>query len=84
VATDEYDGLVLPGGGRTLTSWPSPRTDIRNAGGGWVDEVVVTCTQGPNVLVSSRRPDDLPAFCATAIEVFAEHASARAVARHPS
>jgi protease I len=56
--------------GRTLTSWPSLRTDIRNAGGTWVDEEVQVCTSGPNVLVSSRKPDDLPAFCRTLIEVF--------------
>jgi protease I len=49
--------------GRTLTSWPSVRTDIRNAGGDWVDEEVVVCDQGPNVLISSRKPDDLKAFC---------------------
>jgi protease I len=44
---------------RTITSWPSLRTDLRNAGGNWVDEEVVV----DNGLVSSRRPDDLPAFC---------------------
>ena len=44
---------------RTITSWPSLRTDIRNAGGNWVDEEVVV----DNGLVSSRKPDDLPAFC---------------------
>jgi protease I len=49
--------------GRTLTSWPSLRTDLTNAGATWVDEEVVRCEQGPNVLVTSRRPDDLPAFC---------------------
>jgi protease I len=54
--------------GRTLTSWPSVRTDIRNAGGNVVDEEVVT-DQG---LVSSRSPDDLPAFCAKVVEEFAE------------
>jgi protease I len=48
--------------GRTLTSWPSLRTDIRNAGGIWLDEEVVVCTAGPNILVTSRKPDDLPAF----------------------
>ena len=48
--------------GRTLTSWPSIRTDIRNAGGNWVDEQVRVCTDGPNVLVTSRRPADLTAF----------------------
>lgn len=56
--------------GRTLTSWPSVRTDITNAGGRWVDDEVVTCTDGPNVLVSSRKPADLPAFCSRLIEVF--------------
>ena len=53
---------------RTLTSWPSLQTDIRNAGGKWVDREVVV-DQG---LVSSRKPDDLPAFCAKVIEEFAE------------
>ena len=53
---------------RTLTSWPSLQTDIRNAGGNWVDEEVVV-DQG---LVTSRKPDDLPAFCAKMIEEFAE------------
>ncbi|MFF4895228.1 type 1 glutamine amidotransferase domain-containing protein [Streptomyces sp. NPDC001068] len=48
--------------GRTLTSWPSLRTDIRNAGGTWVDEQVQVCGAGPNTLVTSRRPDDLKAF----------------------
>jgi protease I len=49
--------------GRTLTSWPSLQTDIRNAGGTWVDSEVQVCSEGPNVLVTSRKPDDLPAFC---------------------
>ena len=54
--------------GRTITSWPSLQTDIRNAGGTWVDEEVHV-DQG---LVSSRNPDDLPAFCAKVVEEFAE------------
>jgi protease I len=56
---------------RTLTSWPSLQTDIRNAGGTWVDEEVVVCTAGPNVLVTSRKPDDLKAFCQALVERFA-------------
>ncbi|MEU8137117.1 type 1 glutamine amidotransferase domain-containing protein [Streptodolium elevatio] len=48
--------------GRRVTSWPSLATDIRNAGGDWVDEEVVVCKDGPNTLVSSRKPADLPAF----------------------
>lgn len=59
--------------GRTLTSWPSLRTDLANAGATWVDEEVVSCDQGPNVLVTSRKPDDLPAFCATFTEVFGRY-----------
>jgi protease I len=54
--------------GRTLTSWPSVQTDIRNAGGTWVDEEVHV----DRGLVSSRKPDDLPAFCAKMVEEFAE------------
>ncbi len=54
--------------GRTVTSWPSLRTDIRNAGGTWVDEEVHV----DNGLVSSRKPDDLPAFCRKLVEEICE------------
>jgi protease I len=54
--------------GRTLTSWPSLQTDIRNAGGTWVDEEVHV----DRGMVTSRKPDDIPAFSAKAIEEIAE------------
>jgi protease I len=54
--------------GRKLTSWPSLQTDIRNAGGDWVDEECVV----DSGLVTSRKPDDLPAFCSKIVEEFAE------------
>jgi protease I len=56
--------------GRTLTSWPSLRTDLTNAGATWVDREVVVCEAGPGPLVSSRKPDDLDAFSAAAIDAF--------------
>lgn len=112
VSSEDYDGLVLPGGvfnpdalrvneeavafvrnffeqhkpvaaichgpwtlidakvveGRTMTSWPSLKTDLTNAGAKWVDEECV-CDSG---LITSRNPDDLPAFCRKAIEEFAD------------
>jgi protease I len=55
---------------RSLTSWPSLQTDIENAGGNWVDTPVLVCSNGPNTLVTSRKPDDLDAFDATIVEVF--------------
>ena len=54
--------------GRRLTSWPSLATDIRNAGAEWVDEEVVEDTG----LVTSRKPDDLPAFCSRIVEIFSK------------
>ncbi|CAN5849674.1 type 1 glutamine amidotransferase domain-containing protein [soil metagenome] len=54
-------------GGRTLTSWPSLKTDIRNAGGEWVDEAV----RVDDTLITSRNPDDLPQFCAAIVREFA-------------
>jgi protease I len=61
--------------GRTMTSWPSVATDLRNAGANWVDDEVVECSRGPNTLVSSRKPDDLPAFCNALVGAFAEEKS---------
>lgn len=58
--------------GRTLTSWPAIKTDVRNAGGNWVDEEVIV----DNGLVTSRKPDDIPAFNKKMIEEFCE-------GRHP-
>ncbi|NJO93327.1 MAG: type 1 glutamine amidotransferase [Hydrococcus sp. RM1_1_31] len=54
--------------GRTLTSWPSLQTDLKNAGANWVDREVVV----DNGLITSRNPDDIPAFINKAIEEFAE------------
>jgi protease I len=59
--------------GRTLTSWPAIKTDVRNAGGNWVDQEVVV----DNGLVTSRKPDDIPAFNEKMIEEFCE-------GRHPT
>jgi protease I len=63
--------------GRTVTSWPSLRTDLRNAGATWVDQEVVT-DQG---LVTSRKPDDLPAFSAKLVEEIREGRHQRQTAR---
>jgi protease I len=53
--------------GRRMTSWPSLRTDLRNAGADWVDEEVVI----DGNLITSRKPDDLPAFCRAVVEAVA-------------
>jgi protease I len=58
----EADGVR----GRKMTSWPSLQTDLRNAGANWVDETVVT----DGNLVTSRKPDDLPAFCPAMVQLF--------------
>jgi protease I len=57
---------------RTLTSWPSLKTDIENAGGHWVDREVEVCNGDENIIVSSRKPDDLPAFCTQFVRTFAQ------------
>lgn len=61
--------------GRELTSWPSLRTDLRNAGATWVDEQVKVCDHGPGKLVTSRKPADLKAFCVTFLDVFAKESA---------
>lgn len=66
--------------GRRITSWPSLATDLRNAGAEWVDSEVVT----DGGLVSSRKPDDLPAFCAKLVEEFAEGRHSRQADRFRS
>ena len=63
--------------GRTLTSWPSLKTDIRNAGGDWVDQAVVVDEK----LVTSRKPADLPQFNAKVVSLFSSAAAERAVDR---
>lgn len=54
--------------GRTITSWPSLETDVKNAGGAWVDKEV----QLDQKLLTSRKPDDLPAFCAKLVDLLAD------------
>jgi protease I len=56
--------------GRRVTSWPSLQTDLRNAGAEWVDEQVVVDTNGPGPLITSRKPDDLPAFTKALSDAF--------------
>jgi protease I len=58
---------------RTVTSWPSLQTDLRNAGANWVDEEVVV----DGGLITSRNPGDIPAFCAKAIQEFQQASSAK-------
>lgn len=60
--------------GRTLTSWPSVQTDVRNAGGTWVDERIVV----DGNLITSRKPDDLPAFCSALMDALDHGAAASA------
>jgi protease I len=62
--------------GRTITSWPSVKTDLTNAGAEWVDEPVRVDTNGPNTLISSRKPDDLPEFVAALLQTFSQQPSA--------
>jgi protease I len=57
---------------RTVTSWPSLHTDLANAGASWRDQEVVVCENGPNTLITSRKPQDLPVFCDTFVRQFAE------------
>jgi len=57
--------------GKTLTSWPSLQTDVRNAGGRWQDAEVCTCTEQGFTLITSRKPDDLDAFDKALVEAFA-------------
>ena len=56
---------------RTMTSWPTLKTDLRNAGATWTDQELVVDTSGSSTLVTSRKPDDLPAFCDAAVDAFA-------------
>ena len=60
--------------GRTLTSWPSLKTDIKNAGGNWVDKEVVV----DNGLITSRKPDDIPAFNKAVIQEFSQEQQLKA------
>lgn len=57
---------------RDVTSWPSVKTDLTNAGARWTDREVVRCGSGAGPLVTSRKPEDIPAFNETVIEVLAE------------
>jgi protease I len=61
--------------GRTVTSWPSLQSDLRNAGAYWVDRDVVVCRQGINTMVTSRGPGDLVPFCRNLVDVFGTQAA---------
>ena len=63
--------------GKTMTSWPTLQDDIRNAGGNWVDQEV--CVDGR--WVSSRKPDDIPAFNREMLKMFGQHAGAKSGAK---
>src|SRR4051812_33112456 len=65
--------------GRTMTSWPTLKTDLKNAGAKWVDEEVVV----DRGLVSSRKPDDIPAFSRKIVEEFAEGSHGPGLTRRP-
>ena len=54
--------------GRTITTWPSLQTDVRNAGGTWVDQEIVVDRNGAGPLITSRKPDDLKAFCQALVD----------------
>jgi protease I len=65
-------GLVA---GKTLTSWPSLQTDLRNAGATWRDDEVVLCSEQGYTLLTSRKPDDLPAFSASLVQVVSQQST---------
>lgn len=64
--------------GRTMTSWPSLRTDLVNAGADWVDEKVKVCEGAPSTLITSRKPGDLEVFCEAFTAEFAKLSGAAA------
>jgi protease I len=63
--------------GRTVTSSPGRQTDLRNAGAFWVDDALRICRDGDSVMITGRKPEDLPAFCRAITNVFAETRMAR-------
>jgi putative intracellular protease/amidase len=70
-----HSGMVITPTSYGLTGFFLERPDIRNAGGDWVDEPVVICENGPNTLITSRKPADLPSFNADFTDRFAEAAT---------